>query len=197
MTTRFVGRRLPGALGGLRVRCALAGCSGNLSCLAGHPTTADGEFIDFGYGAGGALSVRESTVSGAGLGLFAGIELEPQQIIITYDGHVSDRLYAPANAAYATIDTHSHLHTIPGTGFVVWGFMYPIHGRGLGSFCNHSRPACARVVRRSQQFPYIAIHNCPDLRAHIVVMALRHIHVDEEITITYSAHTCARLGIEH
>ena len=195
MTSRLIGRRLPGDMGGLRHRCVLVDCLGDLSCLAGHPTTGNDELIDFGCSAGEALYVRESTITGGGLGLFAGIEFETRQVITTYDGHVSNRVYAPANAAGATAYNYSHLHTIPGTGFVVWGFMYPLHGRGLGSFCNHSRPACAKVVRRSHQFPYIGIHNSPDLRAHIVLVALRHINADEEITIAYSAHTCARLGI--
>ena len=195
MTARFRGRRLPGCVGGQRGRCCLADCSGDLACLAGHPTNSNGSFISFGYGEGNALIVRPSPIPNAGLGLFAAKSFEPNEILTIYDGHVSMKLFVPKNAYESSDPTLSHLHSIPGTEFVLWGFQYPVHARGLGSFCNHSTLPAAKVIRRLLQFPYVGIHTCPELRSHLAVSALRHIYVDEEITIKYPPRTCARLGI--
>ena len=195
MSARFRGRRLPGAIGGLRGRCIIAPCDCDLACLAGHPTNRRGDFLAFGFGLGDYLDVRPSTIPSAGMGLFAKKEFEAGEVITIYDGHVSSKVFAPRNVCECTGAFFSHLHSIPGTKYVVWGFMYPVHGRGFGSFCNHSLVPAAKVTRRPLQFPYIGIHDCPDLQSHLVIKALRHIHVDEEITIKYPPHTRTRLGI--
>ena len=197
MSARWQGRRLPNCDGGVRGRCELVRCFRDLSCLAGHPTNSHGELISFGYGAGDALDVRPSTIPRAGKGLFAKKLFEQNEVITTYDGHVSHNIFAPpAHTRGSQIDFFSHLHSIRGTEFVVWGFVFPTQGRGLGSFVNHSVVSNAVIITRSQQFPYINIQNCPDLTRHLVVVAKRNIYIDEEIFVTYPPHTCARLHID-
>ena len=195
MSAQYRGRMLPGAPGGSRGRCDQALCSGALSCLAGHPTDPFGEFLDFGYGIGTYLSVRKSIIDDAGLGLFAKKPFAPHEVVTTYDGHVSHKLYVPVRACHTVDHRLSHLHSIPRTEFVIWGFKYPSCGRGLGSFANHSKTPNTKVTVRSQQFPYINIQSCPDLRSHIVLIAISCIDTDEEITLKYPPNTCARLGI--
>ena len=197
MSDRWRGRRLDGLVGGSRFRCGPAGCRQDLSCLAGHPTTRAGHFLDFGFGPGEHLCVRSSAIDGAGLGIFAKTIFRAGDIITVYDGHVSLRIFAPIYAYQTVCASFDHLHAIPGTEFIIWGFKYPTHARGLGSFANHSRLPNARVLKRSQQFPYVNIHNCPDLNHHLVLIALRDINPDEEVTIKYPRNTCLRLGIPY
>ena len=197
MSARWQGRRLPNCVGGVRTRCELARCSQDLACLAGHPTNAHGDFFSFGYSVGEALDVRTSTISGAGRGLFARKCFEPGDVITTYDGHVSHNVFAPpAHARDDRTGFFSHLHSIRGSEFVVWGFVYPTQGRGLGSFANHSASPNASIVTRSHQFPYVNVQNCPDLKQHLAVVATLNIQIDEEIFVTYPPHTRARLNID-
>ena len=196
MSAAYRGRRLPNCIGGSRHRCAVANCAGGLSCLAGHPTNSKGDFLSFGFGAGGALEVRLSTVQTAGLGLFALAPFKADEVITTYDGHVSHKLFVPNRASEAGVHALSHLHSIPHTEFVVWGFRVPTWGRGLGSFANHAQIPNAKVVTRPLQFPYVGIQSCPDLRSHLVLKAVRQIHSDEEIFISYPPNTLSRLGIQ-
>ena len=195
MSSEWRGRRLVGAVGGTRVRCQQAQCSGDLECLAGHPTNASGDFFSFGFGPGENLCVRTSVIVGAGLGLFAKKRFRADDIITVYDGHVSHRVFVPILPYEATTFHFEHIHAIPGTEFVIWGFKYPTHARGLGSFANHARHPNAGVLKRRQQFPYVSIHNCPDLKHHLALVALRDINMDEEITILYPRNTCSRLRI--
>ena len=139
MSDRWRGRRLDGLVGGSRFRCGPAGCRQDLSCLAGHPTTRAGHFLDFGFGPGEHLCVRSSAIDGAGLGIFAKTIFRAGDIITVYDGHVSLRIFAPIYAYQTVCASFDHLHAIPGTEFIIWGFKYPTHARGLGSFANHSR----------------------------------------------------------
>ena len=197
MTARWQGRRLPNCVGGVRHRCEIARCQQDLACLAGHPTNARGVFFSFGFSVGDALDVRASTIPLAGRGLFAKKVFGVDEVITTYDGHVSHKIFAPtAHARGDDTTLFSHLHSIPGCEFVVWGFVYPTQGRGLGSFANNSATPNAAIIARSHQFPYINVQNCPDLKQHLVVIAIRDIQIDEEIFVTYPQHTRVRLNID-
>ena len=175
--------------------CGHVACSGGLACFAGHITNRLGEFVDFGFGVGDHLDVRVSIIHDAGLGLFSRRLFFAGNVVSIYDGHVSHKSFFSAMPHRFTSTTHTHLHSIPRSEFVVWGFRYVIHGRGVGSFANHAYHPNAKVVCRPGAYPYTGCRSCPWLTSHLALVALTTIHPDEEITIRYSKHTCARFGI--
>ena len=175
--------------------CGHFQCSGGLACFAGHIQNRLGEFLDFGFAVGDHLAVRSSTIAGARLGLFSRRLFEKGDVISTYDGYVSDKSFMPAMPHRLAGTTYTHLHSIPRCEFVVWGFRYAIQGRGVASFANHAFHPNSRVLCRAGVYPYTGFRSCPWLTSHLVLVASTTIHPDEEITMKYSKHTCARLGI--
>ena len=176
--------------------CGVLGCSGGLACFSGHLKNRLGEFLEFGFGVGEHLDVRASVIEGAGLGLFSRRLFTSGTIISIYDGHVSHKSCIPVMPYRLATSTFTHLHSIPRTDFVVWGFRFVIHGRGVASFSNHSYCPNARVVCRPGAYPYTGSRSCPWLTSHLALVAVTTIHPGQEITIKYSKHTCARMGIE-
>ena len=178
----------------LNRRCDGVSCAGGLVCIAGHPIGRLGSQITFGFSLGDMLVVRTSVIDGAGQGLFVRSFFSTDVILTTYDGHVSHKTMAP-DSAYN--DRFAHLHAIPRTEYVVWGFRYPVQGRGLGSFANHSSSPNARVCVRKGVFPYLGYSDCPLLRCHLVLQSIRDLHSDDEVTINNGRCTCRRLSIPY
>ena len=143
------------------------------------------------------ITVRTSAINGAGQGLFVRTLFDEGTILTVYDGHVSHKTMAPDLASRCQDQRFAHLHAIPSTEYLVWGLQYPILGRGMGSFANHSSKPNAKACVRTGVFPYLGYSDCPLLRRHLVLQALRVIHADEEVTINYGRHTCHRLSIPY
>ena len=182
---------------GALIECTRCVCSGGLACVAKHISNRRGVFLDFGFPLGFALCIRASFIDGAGLGLFSKRYFQAGSIITVYDGHVTHKTGVPVRPHQAQGPAFSHLHSIPRSDFVVWGFRYPTHGRGVGSFANHSCQPNARVTLRNGVFPYLGSRSCPLLTTHLIVIATADVHPDQEITINYGRNNCARLGIPY
>ena len=80
---------------------------------------------------------------------------------------------------------------------MIAGLRYVVDGRGMGSFANHSYGENARLSSRFGVYPYFGHFGCIGLDMHVVVVATKTIHPNEEMFIRYSRHSCTRLGIDY
>ena len=176
--------------------CDFLYCKGGLDCLANHCVDLFGQHLQFGVSLGRGVDVRASTRPHSGLGLFAERSFRPSEVVTTYDGHAVHCTRYPR--AYHTLNegAYSHFCTISGSEFVIAGLRYAVDGRGMGSFANHRYDANARLSSRLGCYPYLGHFGCVGLDMHVVVVATKTIHSNDEIFIRYSKNSCARLGIQ-
>ena len=177
--------------------CLFPGCIGGLDCLANHCADLFGRLLSFGCSLHRSLDVRSSTIALAGLGLFAERIFRVREVVTTYDGHVVHCTRFPRAFQASGERAFSHFCSISGSDFVIAGLRYAVDGRGMGSFANHRYTANARLVSRFGQYPYLGHFGCIGLDMHVVIIAVKTIHPNEEIFIRYSKLSCTRLGIDY
>jgi hypothetical protein len=129
---------------------------------------------------GNGISIRPSTIPGAGSGLFAERDFQAREIITKYEGEI-----IPVPRILPAREHTTHWAGFM-RGWVIKGIKTPVSGVGGGSFMNHiSRGANAEFVRNDN----------PDRRNYgMYVVARRHIKKGEEILIRYGDHGVAELA---
>ena len=147
-----------------------------------------------GYGPGSALFVDESTVLGAGDGVFSSIHFVPGDVVTLYDGIAVPNVdIAHANSSVGAC--LSHACKIKRTEYTILGLRYTTKGRGLGSLINHSSHNNARLQTRNRYVRYYNAFACLHLSKCVVVEATAHIFPGQEVFVRYDNTTLARLNI--
>jgi hypothetical protein len=108
------------------------------------------------------LTVRASSI--AGLGLFALTDIAKGTYLTEYDGERKSRCDLG--------NVHPQTHVAECEGVYVNGLRVPIHGRGMGSFANHStQPNCRKLL----------------VGAKVVLVATKQISSADEVTMNYGS----------
>ena len=152
---------------------------------------------------GAGVVIRPSRQPGLGLGLFAERRFDAGDTITVYDGVLVHKtaVRKPSNVADPR---QTHYLAVKQSDLVVQGLMFPLLGRGGGSFANHRADSNAKLLLVSNSLYGADWHvyfgddvNSPaNASARIVVLVAKEtIAVDDEIFIRYGRLTCARMGI--
>jgi hypothetical protein len=142
---------------------------------------------------GHGVEVKQSTISGGGMGLFATRHFEKGDAVTEYDGHIIDRKTAEH---LASIHRDTHIRSLSRHSLID-GLKHPIEGRGGGSFANDLKGHYNVVFCKTED----VIPNFNDPRTgpsdltRIFLRASRDIQLGEEIFVDYQKGTRERMDI--
>ena len=129
---------------------------------------------------GNGLTVGNSGIVGAGLGLFATRTIQAGTIFTWYQGKLVDASigHARDKLLKSTADETSHLCSID-ANYVIDGIRSPVRGAGGGSFNNHFKYPNADYIR------------CPECHG-VFLVAKKNIPKGQEIVTNYEKQTLFR-----
>jgi len=122
----------------------------------------------------GLVEVRASPIHG--LGVFAARPIARNALVTYYDGERVSWDEAKARAAWVRASC-THMRSVAFGHEAIDGLRAPLPGRGVGSLCNHARPANAAYWTRDDV---------------VWIKAARDIECGEEVLVDYGRTYWAR-----
>ena len=143
------------------------------------------EAIPLETGPKARLYTKTSTISGAGLGLFAGKTFQPKEFITWYDGDIQNATESDLREVRDSTELckWSHVATV-GKHRIIHGLQAPIAGRGGGSFINDNHDPMTAYNAQLYTMESTLDPRTPQGR-ELYIQATKKISPGEEIFMPY------------